>query len=130
MVTVEPADVVKVLPPTSATQPPTAYLATLISQAVTRLKMHVPELDRLTGANPDKAQFAQDMVINAVLRVVRNPAAAEGYQSESEGGYSYSVASALEASANIWFPDNDLKLLRPASATVGSIPMSRPVRNW
>lgn len=54
-----------------------------------------------TGIDPD---FVKDKVIGAVLRVLRNP---EGFQSESEGDYSYRK-NPTEASANIWFTKDEL----------------------
>jgi len=97
-----------------------AWLDTLIRQAERRLRRHIPNLDTLSAA-PDTAAFIRDVIIAAVARVVRNPKVSEGYSSESEGSYSYSVASALTASAAIWFPDSDLALLRPRRSPVGTI---------
>lgn len=129
MLNVAPSDVKDALPP-GAQAPPDDYLQVLIEQAITRLYVTVPRLDSIIGSSARKAEFAEDMIVAAVKRVIINAAAAQGFKSESEGNYSYQVSSALEASANIWFPDKDLSLLVPARPAVGVIHMSRPRRDW
>lgn len=129
MLTVSPDDVKAALPP-EIQAPPDEYLNVLIEQAITRLYVTVPNLDAIIDSNPRRAKFAKDVIIAAVKRVITNPAAAQGFKSETEGNYSYQISSALEASANIWFPDKDLSLLVPKRPQVGVIHMSRPRRDW
>lgn len=81
--------------------------------------------------DPAKSQYMHDMIVDAVARVLRNPGAAAGFKSESEGNYSYSISSALEASATLWFPDTALDLLIPKRVgKYGTIRLSRPARDW
>lgn len=47
------------------------------------------------------------VIADAVLRVVRNP---EGYQNESDGGYSYGLRAQV-ASGNLWFTEDDVATL-------------------
>lgn len=59
--------------------------------------------DPVTGGGIDPA-FVKDKVIGAVLRVLRDP---EGFESETEGNYSYK-RSAVVASGNIWYTRDEL----------------------
>ena len=102
----------------------------LIGEAIRRLNAYIPHLEEHTASDPRLGELAADVVVRAVARIVRNPAAAAGYSSESEGSYSYSIRSALEASADVWFPDADLALLRPPGCDFGSIKLARTDRVW
>lgn len=98
----------------------------LISTAVIRLGAAVPQLET---ADESKLDLAKNIVTEAVLRVLRNPGAAEGYSGETEGDYSYQIQSALAASADVWFPDKDLALLRGTSLGIGTIMTHRVGRD-
>lgn len=63
-----------------------------------------------TGLDP---AFVQDKVVNAVLRVIRDP---EGLESESEGSYSYK-RNPVVASGNIWYTKEELADLGIRTAT-------------
>lgn len=99
----------------------------LIDTAVRRIVVAVPQLDTADDA---KIGLAKNIVMESVLRVLRNPGAAEGYSGETEGDYSYTIQSALAASPNVWFPDADLALLRGTSVGIGTIMTSRIGRSW
>ena len=72
-------------------------------------------------------ELARLMVVEAVQRVLLDRA--PGLQSESEAGYSYTKTSALDTSANIWFPKTDLDLLGgPTASRVGTIHYRRTPR--
>lgn len=99
----------------------------LISTAAIRLVAAVPQL---TTASDRKLELAKNIITEAVLRVLRNPGAAEGYAGETEGDYSYQIQSALAASANVWFPDKDLALLRDSGLGIGSSRLYRDGRDF
>lgn len=83
------------------------------------------DLDAL-AMSPSKLAIIQDVLENAVARVLRNP---EGLRSESEGDYSYTV-NALDASGNVWFPDADLDAVYAAPSAYGSIRLAVPSRYY
>lgn len=85
-------------------------LAGLIALAERRLKLTVGTAAwAAVQADPDRAALADDMIAEAVARLVRNPATLHGYESETEGNYSYRLSSG--SAADIWFPGKDLDLL-------------------
>lgn len=91
----------------------------LVRIAGAELTARFPFLADPQGASQQRrAVLAQGIIARAVARVLRNPAAQEGFASESEGGYSYSLQK-LDASGNLWFPDSDLALLRESGRTAG-----------
>lgn len=108
------------------------YLDGLIREAETKLSLTLKrrgvdwvatEPSRLTTS---KLDYIRTLVIDAVTRIERNSAAKEGYSSESVGDYTYSIANAMEASANIWWPDHDIDLVAPKrQQTIGSIRLKR-----
>ncbi|WP_269929106.1 Gp19/Gp15/Gp42 family protein [Kocuria massiliensis] len=76
---------------------------------VTRRRVEDDTVDR---------QLVADVVIRAILRLVRDDDPV--FKSESENGYSYTKNS-LTASGNLWFPDADLTALGCGRASaVGS----------
>ncbi len=108
-------------------------VAKLISKAEVRLAAAVAARGgdlTVLATDPAKLPLIQDVLENAVARVVRNP---EGLKSESEGDYSYTL-NALDASGNIWFPDSDLDAIFVPSSQYGSfrlgIPMPQYGRPW
>lgn len=108
------------------------YLDSLIREAETKLSLVLQrrgvvwvatEPSRL-GAT--KLDYIRTLVIDAVTRIERNAAAKAGYSSESVGDYTYSIANAMEASANIWWPDHDLDLVAPRRLSgIGTIRLRR-----
>ena len=95
--------------PELATKAEPEYVEELIAKAARLLRSLSPGVDRCIDAGRLDPFFVQDKLIEAVLRVIRNPDPT--YQSETELGYSYTINKRL-ASGDLWFPDNDLKLLR------------------
>lgn len=71
-----------------------------VPSIVARMAAHDPS----TGAGIDPA-FVKDKVVNAVLRVVRDPDST--FKSESEGNYSYQ-RDPLASSSNIWYTKDEL----------------------
>lgn len=112
---IQPATIRTITP--SASWASDELLTALIGAAQRRLarqlRLRGCDLSHLTD-DADTADLVKDTIIAAVSRVVRNPAAAEGLSSESEGGYSYSTSGPLDTSSNVWFPDSELDLLCPA----------------
>lgn len=91
----------------------------LIRMAVEQLTAMFPYLTHpRTASQRQRASLAVGVIVRAVARVLRNPAATAGFQSESEGGYSYSLQS-REASGNIWFPADDLAMLKHSGSDFG-----------
>lgn len=89
-----------------------AFIETKIHESLVLLKAQCPAVKEALN-NPDTAdrdylETIKVVVTKAVLRVVRDPA--PGFQSETESGYIYQKF-ATEASANIWFPKEDLAVL-------------------
>lgn len=85
------------------------FTETLIQDALVLLAARFPLMRSWleTGAvSPDLVKW---LVVQAVLRVLRNEAVG-GYESESDDGYSYRVG-ARAASAGLWWPDDEVSLL-------------------
>jgi hypothetical protein len=107
----------------------TALVAKLISKAEIRLASIVGARggDLLVlAADPTKLLLIQDILENAVARVLRNP---EGLKSESEGDYSYTL-NALDASGNIWFPDSEIDAIYSVASSYGSIRLGITAPGW
>lgn len=79
------------------------------------------DLEVLASRSPS---LVADVVQNAVVRVLRNP---EGYRSETEGDYSYTV-NPMDSAGSIWFPDADLDVLCPRPLAFGTIGLALPLR--
>lgn len=104
-------------------------VAKLISKAEIRLASIIGARggDLLVlAADPTKLLLIQDVLENAVARVLRNP---EGLKSESEGDYSYTLNS-LDASGNIWFPDSEVDALYSVAPSYGSIRLGITAPGW
>lgn len=83
------------------------YYQAKIDEAVRLLMRKVPNLPaRITHGEVDP-DLVTDIIVRAVLRVVRN---ADGAESENAGGYGYKL-NPMVASGDIWFPDTDLSLI-------------------
>lgn len=90
-----------------------------VDEAVRLLLRKCPGLqDRIEKKLLD-IDFVHDVVAKAVLRVIRNP---EGFTSESEGNYSYSLGNRV-ASGDLWYQDSEL-----ADLGCGSLDMPRSTR--
>lgn len=81
------------------------WLKYQIGKAERALIGECPSLPRRIAAGSVDVDLVKDVVVDAVLRLVRDEDPT--LKTESENGYSYSK-NALSASANIWFPDKDL----------------------
>lgn len=91
------------------------WVNTLIDKAVRQLLSIIPDIpDRITAGTLD-SDLVTDKVVDAVLRVVRNPA---GFDSEGEGDYNYKLRPTV-ASGDIWYPEKDLIQLGWINSTVG-----------
>ncbi|GAB2698396.1 Gp19/Gp15/Gp42 family protein [Thalassiella azotivora] len=89
----------------------TTWLAKQIDRAERLLTSRRPALASWVDAGTVDVENVKDAVVNAVLRVVRNP---EGLQSESEGNYSYSTNRDV-AGGKLYFTGDDLALVTPTS---------------
>lgn len=81
------------------------YLENLIRQGIDRINTRwgARVAARLrSGVLP--VELYKDVVARSVMRVVRNP---EGYTSEQEGNYQYSLRAQV-ASGYLWFTDDDV----------------------
>lgn len=91
-----------------------------VDEAVRLLIRKIPNIvARMDAYNPSTGSgidplFVKDKVLNAVIRVLRNP---EGYRSETEFEYSY-TRNATEASANVWYTQDELNDLGYGAAAV------------
>jgi hypothetical protein len=103
-----------------------AWVEQVIADAERRLVSKRPNLpSNITAGKVDTADV-RVAVVNAVLRVIRNP---EGYQSETEGNYVYTIAKDV-AGGKLYFEADDLALVTPSwvpGATVmSSVPIGMP----
>lgn len=98
-----------------------AWVQAKIGRAERKLARRIPDLDDRIADGRLAAEDVRDAVVDAVLRVLRNPS---GYKSEQDGDYGYSMNS-RDASASIWFPDDVISDLlgvsRPRKAGTISI---------
>lgn len=97
------------------------WVASLLDKAERKLILVCPSLRMRVAADDTLALAAADIVVDAVARVVRTGEDEIGFRSESEDGYSY-TRDPLVKSADIWFPDKDIKLLGCGSE--GFVPRS------
>ncbi|WP_145012330.1 Gp19/Gp15/Gp42 family protein [Kocuria salsicia] len=84
------------------------YVQALVDKGVRVLLADCPGLLARVKSGATDPELAQDAVVDAVLRVLRDDDPT--IQSESEGGYSYSKR-ALAASPDIWYTDRWLARL-------------------
>lgn len=93
-----------------------SYLEAQLEQSELRLKMTLAKrgisMDSIKS-DPDRLRLFYHLVVEAVVRMERNTNIRDGYRSESEGDYSYSVATARDVSGHLWWPDDDLSMLLP-----------------
>lgn len=96
----------------------------LVEQASVRLRRRVPNLNARidAGKDEDLAALARGVVVDAVLRVIRNP---NGYSAEQAGEFSYRIDRAV-SSGRLTFPDDDLADLLPRASRVRSVPVGIP----
>ncbi len=94
----------------------TAWYNALIDKAVRRLFGKCPGLqERMASASEDSRATVADVVLDAVMRVIRNPDPT--YESEGEGNYNYKL-NKLVASGNLWFPKEDLEVIGCGGGTM------------
>lgn len=92
------------------------YYDALIARASRLLVSRRPGLRQQIIDGRVDAENATDAVVNACLRVVRNP---EGVQSENEGSYLYSLQRDV-AGGKLYFTGDDLALIDPVTASGGA----------
>jgi hypothetical protein len=103
--------------------------AKLISKAEIRLASIIGARGgdlSVLAADPTKLPLIQDVLENAVARVLRNP---EGLKSESEGDYSYTL-NAMDASGNVWFPESEVDAIYSVGTSYGSIRLGLTAPGW
>ncbi|MDO5619275.1 Gp19/Gp15/Gp42 family protein [Kocuria sp.] len=107
------------------------YLQYQLEKATRKLLGKCPTLARRIAAGTVNIDTVKDVVLDAVLRVVRDED--PSIKSESEGGYSYSK-NALAVSPNLWFPDGDLEAIgcTASDSFIGSgrVKPRRPWAGW
>lgn len=80
------------------------WVSQKIDEAVRELLSYIPTLPQRIEKGLVDREFVIDKVVGSVLRVVRNP---EGFESESEGDYTYRINKTV-ASGDIWYLERDL----------------------
>lgn len=98
------------------------WLKHQIGKAERALIGECPSLPRRIAARSVDVELVRDVVVDAVLRLVRDEDPT--LKTESENGYSYSK-NALSASANIWFPDKDLARIGCKAVDAGFVGTAR-----
>jgi hypothetical protein len=98
------------------------WLTHQIGKAERALIGECPSLPRRIVAGSVDVELVRDVVVDAVLRLVRDEDPT--LKTESENGYSYSK-NALSASANIWFPDKDLARIGCKAVDAGFVGTAR-----
>ena len=98
------------------------WLKYQIGKAERALIGECPSLPRRIAAGSVDVELVRDVVVDAVLRLVRDEDPT--LKTESENGYSYSK-NALSASANIWFPDKDLARIGCKAVDAGFVGTAR-----
>lgn len=95
-----------------------------IDRATRKLLRRIPDLDARITDGRLTTEDVRDAIVDAVLRVLRNPS---GYKSEQDGDYGYSLNS-RDASASIWFPDDVIADLLgvPRTRKAGTISVGVP----
>ncbi|MGX5360085.1 Gp19/Gp15/Gp42 family protein [Kocuria sp. KH4] len=105
------------------------WLQGQIDKAVRALLGDCPTLLRRWAAKTVDHLLVQDVVVDAVLRVVRDEDPT--MKGESESGYSY-TKNPLMASGDIWFPDKDLRRIGCKAVEGGFVGKARtkPRQPW
>lgn len=125
-VTVVASDILATFPDITATEP---ELDIHIGRATRLLYQLVPGLNARLDAGDITEALVADKITEAVARIVRAPD--PRFQVEAELGYRYQL-NQRAASGTLWYPDEDLALLRgvsPLSAAYGTVFIS-PGRTW
>jgi hypothetical protein len=81
-----------------------------IDEAVRLLIVKVPSVSMRVASGDLDIDFVKDVVLRAVMRVVRNPA---GVDSVSEGGVSIGLTGSAARGGEIRFYDNEIALVAP-----------------
>jgi hypothetical protein len=92
----------------------------LLARVSALVRTRIPGIDARIGADPNLGVLATGVVVDAVLRVLRNP---EGYTSEQIGAYAYSRAA---GAAGLYLTDLEWALLLPPTAARGAF----TIRPW
>lgn len=87
--------------------PEVAWVEQKIDEAVRTLVGLIPSIPSRVHKGELDADLVKDKIVEAVLRVVRNP---QGIESEGEGDYNIRLRNTT-ASGDIWFQEKDLILL-------------------
>lgn len=98
------------------------WLEHQIGKAERALIGDCPSLPRRLAAGSVDPALVKDVVVDAVLRLVRDEDPT--LKTESENGYSYSK-NPLSASANLWFPDKDLARIGCKAVDAGFVGTAR-----
>lgn len=105
-----------------------AWVERKLDQAVRELFASIPTLKARYDSGKIDEDLVKDKVIDAVLRVVRNP---KGIEDEGEGDYNVRL-NKLVASGDIWFPEKDLIQLgweAPRKTKMGTV-HSKATPGW
>jgi hypothetical protein len=92
------------------------YVAATIQDAVDYADRHWgPVIEQQLAAGSLTSNLYKRVIATAVLRILRNP---QGFASENDGGYSYSLRAQV-ASGSLWFTQDEIETLTgPQSKTV------------
>lgn len=103
-----------------------AYVNHQIGRAERRLKRKLPQIEGWITTGCLDVADVKDVVIEAVLRVIRNPG---GLQMEMEGNYSAQMRADV-AGGKLYFSDDELDQLRACASSGSSqdTPYIRPFR--
>lgn len=92
----------------------------LLDRVSALIRSRIPGIDTRIAADPNLGLLAAGVVVDAALRVLRNP---EALTSETVGAYSYTRAA---ATAGLSLTDAEWALLLPAAAVRGAF----TIRPW
>lgn len=96
----------------------------LLTRASALIRLRVPSLDDRASLDLDLAEVTRGVVIEMVLRALRNP---DGKISETIGDYSYRRPDA--STGGMYVTPDELALLAGA-APVGGVLVSLPLTTW
>lgn len=102
-----PADVGVLIPKSTLSTEESNMIAAQIARAERKILRRIPDLAARISAGDITADDVKDVVVGAVLRVVRNP---EGYVQESDGTYTY-ILDRSTIQQEIEFTDEDWETL-------------------
>jgi hypothetical protein len=92
----------------------------LLARVSALVRTRIPDIDTRIAGDPNFGVLATGVVVDAVLRVLRNP---EGYTSEQIGAYAYSRAA---GASGLYLTDLEWALLLPPAAVRGAF----TIRPW